>query len=203
MPGRPSWTSCRTSSSASGPGGLLSFRQLHPDSAGCRVFPRELRAGVGVTAFGFGEKRRESSIRGAIGDQRRERCHDSGSDKERAIGLGREKRRVRPVRDFVAPRRQQARAHPLDHLLTVRADGPLIGGGLHTVDRDRRRGRLAIGDQRVERIGVRRHVVQRPRPRRRRGRNLLEVRDHHRLDCRRIEVAHRNHRHQIGAVPTV
>ena len=48
---------------------------------------------------------------------------------------------------------------------------------------------------------MRRDRVVRPRSRRRRRRDRREVRDDHRLDRRRVEVADGDHRHQVRAIP--
>jgi hypothetical protein len=167
------------------------------------LFPIELgrRETEPHDPFGLGEERREPALRTAVGHQRRERRDDGGAHEQAAVGLRDQERRVRPMGDFGEPRRQQAGEQAFDHLLPIGPDRALIAGRQQAEHADRRGGRFSIGGQRVERVRVRGHRVDRPRPWRRARWNGPEVGDDHRLDRRRVEVADGNHRHQIGAVP--
>jgi hypothetical protein len=76
----------------------------------------------------------------------------------RATGFRREKRRIRLLGDLVESRRQHAAEQPLEHRLTVRADGGLVARGHRAEDADGGAGGLGIGGDGIERIGVIRYA---------------------------------------------
>ena len=149
----------------------------------------------------FGEERGQPFLDAPLRDQGIQGRRLGRAHEEATARLRIQERRIRLLRHLVEARGQQAAEHPLDRLLTIRADGRLIPCGHQAGDADRGGGGLAVGGHRISCARLIGHVVDRPRPRRCRRRDAAEVRPDERLDRRRLEIADRDDRHQIGPVP--
>ena len=185
---------------------LILFRDGALERALEQLFlARQLGGGEAETrdAVGLGEQRVEALFDAVFLDDRRERRRFACAHEQAVAGAGRDKRRVRLLGDLRVASRQHAVVQRLDDLLPVRADRRLIGRGRHVVHAHARRRHFLVGGDRVERARVIGHVVRRARPRIGRILDGREVLPHERLDRRLVEVADRNHGHQVRAVPVV
>ncbi len=152
-------------------------------------------------ALGFGEERRHTLGRRAVGDARLQRRDLGRPHEQLATGPGGQERRVGPCGDLVESRRQHVANHVVEDHPAVRPDRGLIAERHGAVDAHQRADRLGIRDHRVARLGVLGHVEPRPGPRRDGRGNRREMRPDERGHRLRVEVADRDHAHQIGAVP--
>ncbi len=171
--------------------GLLRARQLRGREA-------ELRDAVEFSHEGVQPARdavaRDERLQGRL-------VLHAGHREQGAVRRRPQERRVRALAQLVEPAAEHRAEELIEHQAAIAADRALIARGPQVADLDDSRGRFLVGHEGVPRAAAFRHVVGRPRARRRRVGQRREMLLDHRHDRVPIDVADDDHGHQVGAIP--
>ena len=181
------------------PGALVSAQHV-------RLLAIQLRGGEAVSLhpLGFDQQSLEAAGRLALGHGRLQLVYLASADQPSLARTGvQEGRTLRFPRDFVEPEVEHRVVRPLDHGPAIVRVRPLGLGGQLPHDADLRHLELGIGDRRYERLRVDRNRERRSLRSIRTRLDALEAIADHRPDLLGIEVADRDHRHQVRAVPVL